>query len=453
MKKNNSSLNFFDALSPVDGRYFLKLQNLQNYFSEFSLFRYRILVEIRYLIFLSENKIIRKLNQTERDFLHSIYDKFDKKDFLNLKKIEDLINHDVKAVEYFLKEKFKKTSLKDIISFIHFGLTSEDINNLSYSLILKKFKENILEKKMEELINFIKNLSYQFKDQIIIARTHSQPAVPTSLGKEFLNYYYRLKKQFLRLKKFQFEGKLNGAVGNFNALNFVFPDYDWLKLSEKFISSFDLKPNPYTTQILFYDNYLEFFQMVDLVNGIIIDFSVNIWNYILLDILKQRKKEEEVGSSTMPQKLNPIDFEQAEGALGLSRSMLNFFIQKLTLSRLQRDLSDSIIRRFFGESLALTILGWQSFLKGLKKIYPNQEKINQEINENYQVLTEAIQTFLRLKNDDLAYEKVKEKVRGQKLSKADYLKLLKYLGLDDNKKLKELTPEKYVGYAKSIKTS
>lgn len=453
MKKNTTSLNFSDAISPVDGRYFLKLQNLKKYFSELALFKYRVFIEIRYLIFLSENKIIRKFSSKELKILQSLFENFDKKDYLKIKKIENIINHDVKAVEYFIKKKLEKTSLQDITSFIHFGLTSEDINNLSYSLILKNFKEEVLDKKIEELINQIKDLNFQFKDQIIISRTHGQLAVPTSLGKEFLNYYHRLKKQYLKLKQFKFEGKLNGAVGNFNALKFALPNYNWLKLSERFITSFDLIPNLYTTQILFYDNYLEFFQVVDLINGILIDFSINIWNYIMLDLFKQRKKEEEVGSSTMPQKINPINFEQTEGVLGLSRSMLNFFIQKLTLSRLQRDLSDSIIRRFFGESLALTVLGWQSLLSGLKKIYPNEEKIKKELKENYQVLTEAIQTYLRLKKDNKAYEKIKDKARGQKMTKDDYLRLLNDLGLDDNKKLVELTPEKYIGYAKLVEIS
>jgi len=232
-------------------------------------------------------------------------------------------------------------------------------------------------------------------------------------------------------------------AGNFNALKLAFPKENWQKLSAEFIAQLNLKPNLYTTQILFYDNYLEFFQMIYLTNGILIDFSINIWQYIMLEILVQRKKEKEVGSSTMPQKVNPINFEQAEGALGLANSMFNFFIQKLTHSRLQRDLSDSIVRRFFDEALALTILGWENILEGLNKIYPNNDFLKNELKESYEILTEAIQIVLRLKKDDEGYEKVKKLVRRKKLQRKDYLQILKVLGLDDNKKLKNLAPESY----------
>ncbi len=450
MKKNIPSQDSSCALSPVDGRYFLKLHDLSQYFSEKALFKNRLFIEIKYLIFLSEEKIIRKISRREKKFLEQIFAKFNNQDFLKIKKIEEIINHDVKAVEYFLQEKLEKTSLEDLITFIHIGLTSEDINNLSYGLILKKFKDQKLIVDFENLVNKIKILSGQFKNQVILGRTHSQPAVSTTLGKEFFNYYHRLKKQLEQLKDFQFEGKLNGAVGNFNALKLAFPQKDWLKFSERFILSLGLQPNLFTTQILFYDNWLEFFQIVYLVNGILIDFSINVWNYLLLDILTLQKKEKEVGSSTMPQKVNPINFEQAEGVLGLANSMLNFFIQKLTHSRLQRDLSDSIVRRFFGEALALTILGWQSFAAGLEKINPNEKAISQELENHYEVLAEAIQVVLRLKKDKKGYEKVKKLVRGKNLQKSDYLKIIKSLGLEDNKNLIDLTPKKYIGEVNNL---
>jgi len=444
VKKNITSLKFSDALSPLDGRYFLKLQDLASYFSEKTLFYYRLLIEIKYLFFLSEKKLIRKIEEKERVFFEEILKNFNEKEFLKIKKIEEKINHDVKAVEYYLKEKLEKNSASDLVAFIHFGLTSEDINNLSYSLMLKNFQEKKLIENLKKLIEKIKAMADEFKDIVFIGRTHGQKAVPTTLGKEFLNYYYRLEKQIKKIKDFQFEGKLNGAVGNFNGLKLAFPKENWKKLSAEFITQLNLKPNLYTTQILFYDNYLEFFQMIYLINGILIDFSINIWQYIMLEILVQRKKEKEVGSSTMPQKVNPINFEQTEGALGLANAMFNFFIQKLTHSRLQRDLSDSIIRRFFGEALALTILGWQSFFSGLDKIYPNVDFLKKEMEESYEVLTEAIQIVLRLKKDSEGYEKVKKLVRGKKLQKKDYLEILKVLGLIDNKKLKNLAPEKYL---------
>lgn len=450
MKKNTTSLNFFDSISPLDGRYFLKLHNLKDYFSEFSLVKHRILIEITYLCLLSKQKIIKDFQKDEQDFLNNLFINFDKKEFEKIKKIEEKINHDVKAVEYYLQKKLIKTSLKDIISFIHFGLTSEDINNLSYSLILSHFKKEILEKRLDRLINQIFLLAKEWKNEVILARTHGQIALPTTIGKELINYYHRLKKQFQKIKNFQFEGKFNGAVGNFNALDFAYSDKNWLKISEEFVRSFGLQPNLYTTQILFYDNYLEFFQIIQLINLILIDFSVNIWQMIMLEIFEQRKKEEEVGSSTMPHKVNPINFEQAEGSLGVANSMFNFFIQKLSHSRLQRDLSDSIIRRIFGESLGFTILGWQSLENGLKKIFPNKSFLKEELNNNYQVLTEAVQIVLRLKNNIKAYDKVKELSRGKKMTKDEYLALLNKLGLKDNKKLKDLTPEKYLGLVKKL---
>lgn len=408
MKKSTTSLNFFDSISPLDGRYFLKLHNLKDYFSEFSLVKHRILIEIKYLFLLSKQKIIRDFQKDEQDFLNNLFINFDKKEFEKVKKIEEKINHDVKAVEYYLQKKLIKTSLKDIVFFIYFGLTSEDINNLSYSLILFNFKKEVLEKRLDRLINQIFLLTKEWKNEVMLARTHGQIAVPTTIGKELMNYYH-------------LEGKLNGAVGNFNALDFAYSDKNWLKISEEFIKSFGFQSNLHTTQILFYDNYLEFFQIIQLINLILIDLSINIWHMIMLEIFEQRKKEEEVGSSTMPQKVNPINFEQAEVSLGAANSMFNFFIQKLSHSMLQRDLSDSIVRRIFGESLGFTILGWQSLESGLQKIFPNKSFLKEELNNNYQVLTEAVQIVLRLKNNIKAYDKVKKLTRGKKMTKDEYL--------------------------------
>lgn len=446
MKNNLSSASLF-SISPLDGRYFLKLKDLSLYFSEFALIKKRLFIEIEYLKLLSKNQIIRKITEKEDKFLESFINNFNEQDCLKIKEIEKIINHDVKAVEYFLKEKFLKTTLKDLIFFIHLGITSEDINNLSYTLNIKNFNNQILIKNLVQLTSQLGLLAKKYKNIVFLGRTHSQLAVATTIGKELANYCYRLKKIIGKLKAFNFEGKLNGAVGNLNALRFVFPEKDWLKISKTFIKSLGLKPNFYTTQIIFYDNVIEYFQIIRLINGVLIDLTKNIWLYIMINIFIQRKKEEEIGSSTMPQKVNPISFEQAEGSLEMANSMFNFFEQKLTHSRLQRDLSDSIIRRIFGEAFGYTILGWQNIMIGLKKIFPNIDLLNKELNNHYEILSEAIQIVLRLKKDKQAYEKVKTLVRGEQLKRKDYLKILEDLGLNNDDKLKNLTPEKYIGYA------
>lgn len=439
-----------NMITPLDGRYSSKINNLSDYFSEFALNKYRIKIEIEYLRSLSDWKIINQLTKKENVLLDQINKRYNLQDFIRIKEIENKINHDVKAVEYFLREKFKKSSLKRLISFIHFGLTSEDTNNLAYGLILKDFKEKVFEKKVFQLINRLKIMAKEYQDIPMLARTHGQSAVGTTVGKELANYFYRLNKQFIKIKNFKFEGKCNGAIGNNNGLKIALPSKNWITLTKKFVESLGLVTNPYTTQILFYDNWLEFFQIVFLINGILVDLSINIWNYIMLNIFSQKKKETEVGSSTMPQKVNPINFEQAEGSLGLANSMFEFFERKLIHSRLQRDLSDSIIRRNFGEAFGYTILGYKNIQEGLDKITINKIQLIKDLDEHWEILTEAIQIVLRLKNDDKAYEKMKSFSRGKKMTKEDYYKLLKDLGLYNDKRLKHLTPEKYIGYAEEL---
>lgn len=451
MNNNSSAIKTTGkAISPIDGRNYLKIKELSEYFSEFALFRYRLRIEIEYIKKLSVWKVIRKLTTKEITSMYQYIKAFDLKEFDLIKKIEKKVNHDVKAVEYFLRDKFGKMSLKDISPFIHFGLTSEDVNNLSYGLMLKEFKENILENEIMKLVNQLDKMAKEWRSVPMLARTHGQPAVTTIVGKEMANYVYRLKKQIKKLKKFGFEGKCNGAVGNLNVFKVVLPDKNWLKFSEDFVSKLGLIPNLYTTQILFYDNYLEFFQIVSLINGILYDLCINIWQYIMLGFFNQKKKETEVGSSTMPQKVNPIYFENAEGNLGLANSMFEFFERKLIHSRLQRDLSDSTIRRNFGESLGYTILGWRNIRLGLDRISVNEKRLKNELNDHWEILTEAVQVVLRLKGDDKGYEKMKDLVRGKTMKKEDYLKLLKGLGLDNDERLKDLTPEKYMGYAREL---
>jgi adenylosuccinate lyase len=445
-QSSNNSYGIGEAITPIDGRNRHKLQNLIPYFSEMALCKYRIFIEIQYLFKLSEYKII-EISKKEVQSIELLYSKFNTKEYQQIKVIENKINHDVKAIEYYLREKFIKTSLKKLIPFIHIGLTSEDTNNLAYGLILKDFKKDILEKQLSDLLKQIKDLSIKYNDSVFLGRTHGQPAVPTTVGKEFANYYFRLQKQFIKLQNYKFEGKCNGAVGNNNAMQFVYPNIDWIKFSQKFVSSLGLVNNIFTTQILFYDNWIEFFQTIQLINGILIDLSINMWEYIMLEIFVQKKDENQVGSSTMPQKINPINFEHAEGSLQFANSMFEMYQRKLLTSRLQRDLSDSTVRRTFGEAFGHTVLAWESIKNGLQKISVNEKHIKDELNNHWEVLSEAIQTYLRSIQDEKAYEKLKKLTQGRQITKNNFLDILKALKLDKNKKLIKLSPEKYVGYA------
>lgn len=439
-----------NVITPLDGRYHSKINSLSNYFSESALNKYRIKIEIDYLVCLSNWKIVNKLTKKEISLMRRCIEEYSIQDFMRIKEIEKKTNHDIKAVEYFLREKLENCGLKKIIPFTHFGLTSEDVNNLAYGLILKDFKEQVFEKELFQLINRLKIMVREYQNISMLAKTHGQPAAGTTVGKELANYLYRLNKQLKKIKSFRFEGKCSGAVGNNNALKVALPSKNWINLTKKFIESLGLIPNLYTTQILFYDNWLEFFQIVSLINGILIDLSINIWNYIMLNIFFQKKTELEIGSSTMPQKVNPINFEQAEGSLGLANSMFQFFERKLTHSRLQRDLSDSIVRRSFAEAFGYSLLGYKNIQSGLDKLIVNEKHLIKELDEHWEILTEAVQIVLRLKNEERAYEKVKSFSRGKKMNREDYFKLLKDLRLDNDKKLNTLTPKAYVGYAEEL---
>lgn len=447
----NNALNhsFYNSISPLDGRYHHKIKIISQYFSEIILNKNRVKVELSYLKQLSSFKIIRKLTRKEEMLIENLINDFNQNDNDEIRKIERKINHDVKAIEYYLREKLSKTTMKDIVSYLHLGLTSEDINNLAYSLMLVNLKKNLLENELSELIKHLIKMSRKYIQIPMLGRTHGQPAVPTTIGKEMANYAHRLDKQLKRIKQFQFEGKCNGAVGNFNALKVNFPSKDWIMFSKNFVKTLGLIPNLYTTQILYYDNWIEFFQIVKLINGILIDFSINIWIYIMLGVFKQNVSKQEIGSSTMPQKVNPINFEQAEGALGMANSTIEFFERKLIHSRLQRDLSDSIVRRIFSEVFGYTLLSWQNILEGLSKIYPNKEYLTQELNCHWEILTEAIQIFLRIKGEVDGFEKIKQLSQGRQMTKKDFLKLLKKLDMPQSH-LSDLTPETYIGEAKKL---
>ncbi len=406
------------AISLLDGRNWDKVRGVSEYFSEFALIKHRVCIEIRYLLHLSEKtRLLRNFNPKEKIFLNNIAEKFTLKDAAEVKTIEKKINHDVKAVEYFLRRKLEKSSLKDVTQFIHFGLTSYDINIPSYALMMTGFRSNVLLPTVNKIIDLLKDLIIETKNMHMLARTHGQPALPTTMGKELAVYYQRAVKEIDIIKSFQFEAKLNGAVGNYNAFYFIDPKFDWMKFSSSFILSLGLKPNLVTTQILPYDNWIQFFDSVKRLNFIFLGLSVDIWWYISMEYFLQKKKEEEVGSSTMSHKINPITFENAEGNLGLANSLFEFFARKLSYSRLQRDLSDSTVKRNFGLAFGFTMLAWDSLIAGLNRIQPNSKKMLEDLDNNWEIFSEGIQIFLRFHGYKNAYELLKEKTRGKKLSR------------------------------------
>lgn len=450
MNKSNKTDYLFgcESITPIDGKYSSKTKILSPYFSDYALTKYRLYVEIKYFIKLSDTKLF-SLNKNEILFVENIFKNFSLSEYSKIKAIENTTLHDVKAIEYYVREKFENGKINKYSAFIHWGVTSEDVNNLAYSLILKDFNSNILINKLHEIIDSLTMLVKSTIDVPILARTHGQPAVATTFGKEIGNYIYRLKKQKNKILNFKFEGKLNGAVGNFNSMDLICPRIDWIKFSKNFVKELNLYPNLYTTQILHYDNYIEYFQTIHLVNGILLDLSTNIWNYIMLGILKQKKIKGEVGSSTMPQKINPINFENAEGNLQLANNLLELFSRKLVTSRLQRDLSDSTVRRSFGSAFAYSIVAWESLILGLQKISINEEFAKEELNNHWEILSEPLQTYLKIKGDEKAYETLKNMTQGKIITKEIYLDILDKLKISDEK-FRDLTPGKYLGLSKKL---
>ncbi len=437
-------------ISSVDGRYQKDLSFLNRYFSESALIKNRVVVEIEFLKYLSRYQVIKKLSAVAIKKLDKIKNSFSVEDAQAVKTIEKETKHDIKAVEYWLRKKIIAARLSRLSPFIHFGTTSDDINNLAIAVSLRQFKAEVLDSQLNQLLDVLKKIINENKDISWLARTHGQPAVGTTFGKEIGNFYYRLQKQQARLKNFKFEGKVNGAVGNFNSFQFIFDQVDWIKFSSDFVNSLGLQPNLITTQILPYDNWLEFFEIIVAINGILIGLCQDFWSYIMLKELKLKKMPGQVGSSTMPQKLNPISFELAEGNLQLAVNLFQFFSSKLRSSRLQRDLTDSSVRRNFGTALAWTILAWQSLRKGLAQTSVDLEVVQKNLNEHWEVLAEPVQLYLRLTGDDKGYEKLKQLTQQKQFLKEDYLRLIKQLKLDKNKKFTQLTPTKYTGLAKKL---
>lgn len=421
-----------------------------------ALMKYRLMVEVEYLIAISKEtgiKEIKLLSPINQKKLRSLYEKFSISDAEEIKKIENTTNHDVKAIEYFLQTKLKNLKLNSYIPFIHFALTSEDINNLSYSLMWQDGIKKIILPEFIILYKTISTFAQQHKNQPLLALTHGQSATPTTVGKEFSVFANRLDRKMEHLKKnHHLLGKLNGATGGYNAMVVAYPNVDWIKFSKKFVESLGLGFNPLTTQIEPHDSLAEQCRLIQHINTILIDFSRDIWLYIMRGVLGQKKKEGEVGSSTMPHKINPIYFENAEGNFGIANALLNHLAEKLPISRLQRDLSDSTVLRNQGVALGYSLLAVKSILNGLSRLTVNKAQLKKELDENPEVLAEAIQTILRKCGQTNAYEQLKELTRGQNMTLENIYKFIKKLNIpkSEKDKLLNLTPETYTGLASKL---
>ncbi|RDF04961.1 adenylosuccinate lyase [Haemophilus parahaemolyticus] len=447
-------LNALTALSPIDGRYQDKVAALRPIFSEFGLLKYRVTVEVRWLQKLAAHTQIQEvpaLSAEASNYLDSIVANFSVEDANRIKTIERTTNHDVKAVEYFLKEKCEALpELHKINEFIHFACTSEDINNTSHALMLKTAREEVLLPEWKKVINAVVELAERYKNIPLLSRTHGQPASPTTIGKEMANVAYRLKRQYKQLENLEILAKINGAVGNYNAHLSAYPDIDWHTFSQEFIEqSLGVTWNPYTTQIEPHDYIAEFFDCVARFNTIVIDFDRDMWGYIALNHFKQRTIAGEIGSSTMPHKVNPIDFENSEGNLGLANAIMSHLGQKLPISRWQRDLTDSTVLRNLGVGLGYALIAYASSLKGISKLEVNEQHLRDELDQNWEVLAEPIQTVMRRYGIEKPYEKLKELTRGKRVTGEAMREFIDGLSLPEAEKarLKAMTPESYIGYA------
>ena len=443
------------AISPLDGRYFKSTESLSDYFSEHALIRYRTKVEIEYLISLSlENGIpeLKPFSKKDQQKLRRIYNSFNLDDSKRVKAIEIATNHDVKAVEYFIREKLEKLNKKRIFPWIHFALTSEDVNNLSYSLMWQEAFKNEFLPILNDVIKKLKTISKQFSKTPMLALTHGQSATPTTFGKEISVFVHRLIRQHKHMKGHTLLGKFGGATGTWAAHSLAYPKVNWLHFTKKFVTSLELEANLVTTQIEPHDSVIESYHSIIRTNNILIDLCRDIWSYVSRGILKQKKVPGEVGSSTMPHKINPIQFENAEGNLGLANAMLGHLSNKLPISRMQRDLTDSTTLRNQGIAMGYSYLACKNILKGLKRITVNNSKMKIELNEHWEVLAEAIQTILRKTGSDNAYEQLKNMTQGTEITQSSILEFVKLLRLpkEEKDKLITLTPEEYIGIAPKL---
>lgn len=446
------NLSTLTAISPIDGRYRGKTESLDAYFSEFALIRYRVKVEVEYFIALCELPL-SQLSSVSADVfadLRAIYENFTEEDALRIKEIESVTNHDVKAVEYFLKERFDALSLCDYKEFIHFGLTSQDINNTSVPMSIKDAMNDVLLPMIQKLIDTLNAFAEEWKELPMLAKTHGQPASPTRLGKEIKVFAYRLEQQMAQMKAVPVSGKFGGATGNFNAHLIAFPEIDWLAFAENFLSKkLGIERERWTTQISNYDNFGALFDAMKRINTIIIDLDRDIWQYISMNYFKQKIKAGEVGSSAMPHKVNPIDFENSEGNLGIANAVLEHLSSKLPISRLQRDLTDSTVLRNVGVPVGHMVIALQSTLKGLGKLVLNEEAINADLDNMWNVVAEAIQTVLRREGYEKPYETLKALTRTNSVVNAQSIAdFIDTLNVSDSVKseLKRITPHSYTGY-------
>ena len=455
MKKINNDFTI-KAISPIDGRYSSQInEEINNINSEYGLIKKRLFVEIEWLLFLASLPGIKNkfsINKVEKNFIKNIYSKFSTKDALKIKSIEEKINHDVKSIEYYLIEKFNSNkSLKNKKELIHFCATSEDINNISYALI---FKENkiLLIKELNKLIKEINFLVKKYSNTPMLSRTHGQKASPTTFGKEMKVFSSRLKKQMENIDKRKIYAKMNGAVGNYNAHNFVLPNIKWDQETKKFLKKIGLYQNEYTTQIENHDWLAESLNDIIIISGILLDFSKDIWIYIMLDYIKQKNISSEVGSSTMPHKVNPINFENAEGNLEILIGICQTVSKKIISSRLQRDLSDSTVLRNIGLIFAYYHISVTSIQKGMRKIDLNLDKINYDIDSSWEILAEPIQTIMRYYKIPNSYDLIKKATRGKPIDQNSLIKIIENSGLDNTakEKLLKLKPRDYIGLAKKL---
>ena len=446
-------LSSLTAVSPIDGRYGDKCTDLRSIFSEFGLIKYRVLVEIRWLQALANHPEISEIpslsDESER-LLNHLVDNFSIKDAERVKEIERTTNHDVKAVEYLLKEKISgNRELEKISEFFHFACTSEDINNLSHALMLMEGRTSVLLPQMDTLIEAIALLARKYASKPMLCRTHGQPASPSTLGKEMANVVYRLRRQRDQVATVELLGKINGAVGNYNAHLSAYPDLDWPAFAKAFVTSLGITWNPYTIQIEPHDYMAELFNAIARFNNIVIDFCRDVWGYISLGYFKQKTIAGEIGSSTMPHKVNPIDFENGEGNLGIANALFGHLAEKLPISRWQRDLTDSTVLRNMGVGIAYTEIALRSVMRGITKLEVNEQRLAADLNDNWEVLAEPIQTVMRRYGIEKPYEKLKELTRGQRIAPKEMKLFIDGLELPDEVKeqLKNLSPETYIGNA------
>ncbi|MAD54486.1 adenylosuccinate lyase [Idiomarina sp. UBA3162] len=444
------------AISPVDGRYASKVEPLRAIFSEYGLIKYRVTVEVRWLQMLAQHEGIKEvapLSDEANQRLNAIVETFSVEDAERVKEIERTTNHDVKAVEYLLKEKVADLpELAKVSEFIHFACTSEDINNLSHGLMLTAARDDVLVPVMQEIVDTVKAKAREYRSVAMMARTHGQPATPTTMGKEFANVAVRLQRQLEQVRAVALMGKINGAVGNYNAHLAAYPNVDWHQASEQFVTSLGLTWNAYTTQIEPHDYIAELFDAVARFNTVLIDFDRDLWGYIALNHFKQKTIAGEVGSSTMPHKVNPIDFENSEGNLGIANSVMSHLAQKLPISRWQRDLTDSTVLRNLGVGIAHAVIAYHASLKGLSKLEVNESVLTAELDANWELMAEPVQTVMRRYGVEKPYEKLKELTRGKRIKPADLVAFIDALDVPEAAKdeMKAMSPMNYIGRAEAF---